>query len=183
MTQERKDQLYDEMFGWICEHIHDSKDLYITLHKHFGMSKEELHDHCIESLDEFFPQEDVKTQLEQKVEDCYKEFYASWLMKQPIDLIERAEEIASIQRMAEEFPSAVTEEDAEYLLRFKNPLEVVSDRWQSMNGSGTVVDDDMSHILWELRDRRDAEQGYEMESEYCEHTPPPAPQMIQQMSM
>ena len=110
--------------------------------------------------------EDVRSLLKQKVENCYKEFYASWLMKQPIDLVERAEEIASIQRMAEELPSAVTEEDAKYLLRFKNPLEVVSDRWQSMNGSGTVVDDDMSHILWELRDHRDAEQDYEMEPEY-----------------
>ena len=127
--------------------------------------------------------EDVRSLLKQKVEDCYKEFYASWLMKQPIDLIERAEEIASIQRMAEEFPSAVTEEDAEYLLRFKNPLEVVSDRWQSMNGSGTVVDDDMSHILWELRDRRDAERDYEMEPEYYEQPAPQSPKMTQQMPM
>jgi len=127
--------------------------------------------------------EDVRSLLKQKVEDCYKEFYDSWLMKQPIDLVERAEEIASIQRMAEELPSAVTEEDAAYLLRFKNPLEVVSDRWQSMNGSGTVVDDDMSHILWELRDRQDAECDYEMEPEYYEQTPTPTPQMTQQMSM
>ena len=55
MTQERKDQLYDEMLGWICEHINNDEDLYITLHKHFGMTKEELHENCIESLDAFFP--------------------------------------------------------------------------------------------------------------------------------
>ena len=67
MTQERKDQLYDEMFSWICENIKDSHDLYITLHEHFGMSKEELHDHCIESLDEYFPQEDVRAQFGQKI--------------------------------------------------------------------------------------------------------------------
>ena len=127
--------------------------------------------------------EDVRSLLKQKVEDCYKEFYNSWLMKQPIDLARRAEEIASIQRMAEELPSAVTEEDAKYLLRFKNPLEVVSDRWQSMNGSGTVVDGDMRHILWELRDRRDAEQEYEMEPEYYGQNSTPTPQMTQQMSM
>ena len=127
--------------------------------------------------------EDVRSLLKQKVEDCYKEFYDSWLLKQPIDLVERAEEIASIQRMVEELPDAVTEEDAAYLMRFKNPLEVVSDRWQSMNGSGTVVDDEMRHILWELRDRREAEQEYEMEPEYYGQTPTPTPQMAQQMSM
>ncbi len=54
MTTERKDELYDKMIAWICEQISDEVDLFYTLHHHFGMSKEELHDHCIESLDEYF---------------------------------------------------------------------------------------------------------------------------------
>lgn len=58
MTQERKDQLYDEMIAWICEHIKDDEDLFLTLNGHFGMTKEELHDHSIESLDRFFPDEE-----------------------------------------------------------------------------------------------------------------------------
>lgn len=111
---------------------------------------------------------DTRSLLKQKVNDCYQEFYHSWLMKQPIDLIKRAEEIASIQRMVEELPEAVTDEDAAYLLRFKNPLEVVADAWQGMNGSGTVVDDEMAHILWDIQDRRSAEQLYELEPEFCE---------------
>ena len=72
---------------------------------------------------------------------------------------------------------------AEYLLRFKNPLEVVSDSWQSMNGSGTVVDDEMFHILWELRDKQSAEFDYEMEPEYYEQPTPSSPEMTQQTSM
>lgn len=64
MTQERKDQLYDQMIAWICEHIKNDEDLFLTLNGHFGMSKEELHDHCIESLDSFFPNEDTEQTAE-----------------------------------------------------------------------------------------------------------------------
>lgn len=58
MTQERKDELYELMIAWICEHIPNDEDLYLTLHGQFGMTLDELHDHCIESLDEFFPKEE-----------------------------------------------------------------------------------------------------------------------------
>lgn len=109
---------------------------------------------------------DAKARLQQKLRDCYDDYYASWLKRSPAELIEQAEEISSVQRMRDELPGAVTEEDAEYLLRFRNPLEVVADRWQSMNGSGSVVDEDMTYILWELRDRQDAESDYEMEPEF-----------------
>jgi len=166
MTQERKDQLYDEMFGWICEHIHDSQDLYITLHEHFGMSKEELHYHCIESLDEFFPEEDARTQLSHKLKDCFEQYKAEWLQKRPDALIEDAMEIASVQRVFKELPEAVTDEDAAHLLRFKNPLEVVADAWQDANGFDSVIGDEMAHLLWEIRDRQAAEADYEMEPEY-----------------
>ena len=112
--------------------------------------------------------ENAKAALKEKLQTCFDRYKAGWLQKRPEVLIEEAEEIASVQRMFRELPDAVTEEDAEYLLRFKNPLEVVSDSWQSMNGSGTVVDDDMSYILWDLRDKQSAEFDYEMEPEfYC----------------
>ena len=58
MTQERKDQLYDQMIAWICEHHENDEDLFLVLTEHFGMSKAELHDHSIESLDRFFPTEE-----------------------------------------------------------------------------------------------------------------------------
>lgn len=127
--------------------------------------------------------ENAKAALKEKLQTCYERYKAGWLQKRPEVLIEEAEEIASVQRMFRELPDAVTEEDAEYLLRFKNPLEVVSDRWQSMNGSGTVVDDDMSYILWDLRDKQSAEFDYEMEPEYYEQPTPSSPEMTQQTSM
>ena len=66
MTQERKDQLFDEMLGWIGETVKGSEDLYGLLHNHFGMSQEELHECCIESLDELFPS-DARSRLKAKV--------------------------------------------------------------------------------------------------------------------
>lgn len=60
MTQNRKDELYEQMIAWICEHIKNDEDLFLTLNGHFGMTKEELHDHSIESLDRFFPNDDTE---------------------------------------------------------------------------------------------------------------------------
>lgn len=48
------------MIAWICEHIPNDEDLYLTLHGHFGMTKDELHEHCIDSLDRFFPEENTE---------------------------------------------------------------------------------------------------------------------------
>ena len=127
--------------------------------------------------------ENAKAALKEKLQTCYDRYKAGWLQKRPEVLSEEAEEIASVQRMFRELPDAVTEEDAEYLLRFKNPLEVVSDSWQSMNGSGAVVNDDMSYILWDLRDKQSAEFDYEMEPEYYDQPTPSSPEMTQQMSM
>ena len=127
--------------------------------------------------------ENAKAALKEKLQTCFDRYKAGWLQKRPEVLIEEAEEIASVQRMFRELPDAVTEEDAEYLLRFKNPLEVVSDSWQSMNGSGTVVDDDMSYILWDLRDKQSAEFDYEMEPEYYNQPTPSSPEMTQQTPM
>lgn len=175
MTQQRKDELYDQMIAWICEHIPDDEDLFRTLTGHFRMTREELHDHSIESLDRFFPEESARTRLKQKVNANYAEYEERWLQMSPAELIERCEELEAVTRMAKELPSAVSEEDAEYLLRFRNPLEVVSDEWISRNGiDSLIVDDEMSHLLWSLQDRGDAEQDYEMKPEFSDEDEAPS---------
>ena len=164
MTQERRDQLFDEMLGWISETVKSSEDLYGLLHDHLGMSQEELHECCIESLDEFFPS-DARSRLKAKVMENYDEFKAKWLKMEPIELIAICDEMESITRMMKELPFSVSEEDAKYLLRFKNPLEVVSSEWLSQNGWDTNVDDEMTHVLWQLTDRREVEELFELEDE------------------
>ncbi len=77
--------------------------------------------------------------------------------------------------MMKELPSAVSDEEALYLLRFKNPLEVVSNEWIGRNGMDSlVVDDEINHLLWALQDRGDAEQFYELEPEASEEDETPA---------
>ena len=104
MTAERKDELYDSMIGWICEHTDGGKELFHVLCEEFGMSQEELHDHCIESLDEFFTKEDIRTQFARKVQNCFAEYQASWKKLHPEELIEQAGEIHTIQQLRRSFP-------------------------------------------------------------------------------
>lgn len=55
MTQERKAQLCEWMLAWICEHITNDEDLFLTLHCHCGMTAEELHEYGIGHPDCFSP--------------------------------------------------------------------------------------------------------------------------------
>lgn len=113
--------------------------------------------------------------LKQKVNANFAEYKEQWLKMSPAELIDRCEELEAVTRMAQELPSAVSDEDAEYLLQFKNPLEVVSDEWISRNGiDSLIVDDEMSHLLWSLQDRGDAEQCYELEPEFSDDEEAPS---------
>lgn len=107
---------------------------------------------------------DPKKQLREKLETCYAEYHRQWMQLPAAELIQKAEEIAAVQLMAKEAPNQVSAEQAEYLLQFKNPLEVVSDSWLSENGSDvSVIDEELSHVLWRLVDTGDAEVIYETE--------------------
>ena len=65
LTQERKDQLYEAMIAWICEHVSDDKELFQILHGQFEMTKEGIHDHSISFLDTFFDKDEEKEQCPQ----------------------------------------------------------------------------------------------------------------------
>ncbi len=164
MTEERKDEILTAALKLIGTHLDEDENVARALERHLGMTAEEMRECGIEAADA--PVQDVRARFEQKLKDCFEDYKNQWLQKRPDALIEDAEEIASVQRMFKELPEAVTDEDAAYLLRFKNPLEVVADAWQDANGFGSVIDDEMTHMLWELRDRGDAEADYEMEPEY-----------------
>ncbi len=63
-------------------------------------------------------------------------------------------------------------EDLEYLLRFKNPLEVVRDQWVSEQSND--LSESIGHALWELRDKCAAEEDYELDTGW---TSPSGPSM------
>ena len=109
--------------------------------------------------------EDLKTQFTQKVQACFEEYQAKLQQLQPRELIASAGEIHSIQQLAKKLPGFASKEDMEYLVRFKNPLEVAADAWSNDVGY-SILDDDLEHVLWELRDRNGAEHDYELEPEF-----------------
>ena len=125
---------------------------------------------CLESCAETLMIAHPLMRLKDRVESNYQDFREQWLKMTPEELIVHCEKLEAVTRMAKELPGALTEEDAEYLLRFKNPLEIVSDEWTRRNsGCSLYMDDEMKHLLWELRDRGYADDAYELDAqEYSE---------------
>lgn len=109
---------------------------------------------------------EIKQAFEEKLGKNYAHFVIEWLTLQPTELIEKTEEIAATKLMAELLPEAASTDQMEYLLRFSNPLEVVRDKWIEENGSEMVHDDEMSHALWSITDKQDAEQDYELDEAF-----------------
>lgn len=110
---------------------------------------------------------DINMELSEKLEANYISFMKEWLKLEPLQLIEKAEEIAATKLVFEELKDGGYDMDhQECLLRFKNPLEVVRDKWIEENGSEMVHDEDMNHALWSIADKQDAEQDYELDEAY-----------------
>ena len=170
MTQERKDQLYDEMLGWICEHIKGDEDLYITLHEHFGMTKEELHDNSIDSLDDFFPDEtisDKRAMLLKKIDEEYDEFLDDLNSYDADNIITSAEYILSMKRVHEYIHKdyIIKDDQIDYFLNLDAPLDAICD-WYNPNEVDII--DDLDHAIWEIVDKglyMDDEQSGEMKME------------------
>ena len=110
---------------------------------------------------------DIEMELSEKLEANYITLMREWLKLEPLQLIEKAEEIAAAKLVFEELKNGgYDQEHLEYLLRFRNPLEVVRDKWIEENSSEIVHDEDMRHALWSIADMRDAEQDYELDEAY-----------------
>lgn len=105
--------------------------------------------------------------LRQKINAAYAEYLTGWLQMTPAELIERCTKITAVRQMKDELLSGIADEDAQYLLRFENPLEVVSDCRQ-LNLENGVIDEELRYMLWELRDRGNAEQDNPLDPEFME---------------
>ena len=71
--------------------------------------------------------------LKEKLESNLRDYRNDWLTLSKEELIDRAEEVYSVCVIAAFLPKTVSEEQAEYLLQFRNPLEVVNDEWLGRN--------------------------------------------------
>lgn len=67
MTDERKDELFNEAIYWITEHAIDNEELYRALSSTMGMTDEEIQECGIDYLNEYFTDNPEKTLLFSKV--------------------------------------------------------------------------------------------------------------------
>lgn len=107
-------------------------------------------------------QTEIALQFAHKVEDNWQEYRQKMLSLSKEALIEKAGEIVAVKLTRDVLTRpGLDKEVMEYLDRFENPLEVVSDSWLAeQDGDRSAAFD---HVLWVLRDRQAAEQEYEME--------------------
>ena len=99
-------------------------------------------------------------QLFYRLERNYSDFIAEWQALSPSELIKKAEEISATQLVKKNLLNSVTEENAAWLLRFENPLEILRDKWIEENGMEIVHDEELTHAIWAVMDCQDTESLY-----------------------
>lgn len=105
--------------------------------------------------------------FEEKIERRWQEYLQNMLEYPKAGLVDKADEIAAVKKVRETLLSPELDGGIrEYLDRFENPLEVASDRVLNEQDGG--ISAELRHVFWELCDKRDAEQDYELEPEYRE---------------
>ncbi|MBE7004561.1 MAG: hypothetical protein E7425_09835 [Ruminococcaceae bacterium] len=164
MTAERKDELLTAALKLIGTHLDEDENIARALERYLGMTTEEMRECGIEAAGA--PTQDVRACFEQKIRDCLSLHEEAWRNLMPAALVEQAEVIASYQFMARRTMQLAGEEEMAYLLRFKDPLEVLADYWNDRTGMSLTEDEEIGHVLWEIMDRQAAEADYEMEPEY-----------------
>lgn len=164
MTDERKGEILTAALKLIGTHMDEDENIVRALSEHLGMTTEEMRECGVLPTDH--QEQDTRAQYEQKVKDCLSQHEDAWRKLTPSALIEQAEVIASYQFMARRTIQLAGEEEMAYLLRFKDPLEVLADYWNDRTGMSLTEDEEVGHVLWEITDRQAAEADYEMEPEY-----------------
>ena len=108
---------------------------------------------------------DVIQRLNKKLDENYDAYMRELQGLDTEQLIDRAEEIAASTLVYGELQDGQYSMDyLEYLLRFENPLEVVRDQW--IGEQVVACNEKMTHVLWMISDKGDAEQVYELDASF-----------------
>lgn len=102
----------------------------------------------------------LEKRLQERIEANYRSYLQQFQNRPTSELIEQAAEIAAIKLVYDELMGGCNPDYADYLLRFENPLQLVSDQWLvEQNVSHT---DEMDHVLWSITDKGLGEGDYAM---------------------
>ena len=105
----------------------------------------------------------VIEKLEAVVKAEYEAKYKEWLNISHEELIEKADEISAAQFVKDNIHDSFTEEEAEYLLQFKEPLEILVNRITALNDPANIaVKEQFSDTVSEMYDKQDEYSDYEL---------------------
>ena len=107
--------------------------------------------------------ENAINKLESAIKEEYNTKYASWLNMSHEELIEKSDEISAARFVKDRIQDSFTEEEAEYLLQFKEPLEILVDRITALNDPTNIaVKEQFSDMVSEMYDKQDEYADYEL---------------------
>ena len=102
----------------------------------------------------------LEKKLQERIEANYRTYLQQLQNRPASDLIEQAAEIAAVKLVYDELMGGCNPDYVDYLLRFENPLQLVSDQWMTeQNASHT---DEIDHVLWNITDKGLGEGDYAM---------------------
>ena len=101
---------------------------------------------------------DCKKELKKKLSESYDRMMKLWMVLTPDRLVAAAGEIAAARFIHDNLVDAITEGDAEFLLGYNDPLNVVWKKWNEENGAMMAHDDGLAHCIGSLSARQ-AEEG------------------------
>lgn len=170
MTSDRKTYLLSKALSYMFNSDLDDDQLFDVLHNKMNMSKEELNEFSIHSLDYLFKAEEPTQRLRDKVNYCFGKFSEDLQRMSSDELIKNADTIHSVICSANYMFSAIGEDEARYLLRFKDPLAVVSDSWWNSQHAFDIGKElTMESVINNLMDRQDINGDYELDEEYISY--------------
>jgi hypothetical protein len=102
----------------------------------------------------------LERKLQERIEANYRSYLQQLHNRPAADLIEQAAEIAAVKLVYDELMGGCNPDYAEYLLRFENPLQLVSDQWLTEQNVSHA--DEMDHVLWSITDKGLGEGDYAM---------------------
>lgn len=107
--------------------------------------------------------ENMINKLESAIKERYNTKYAEWLNMSHEELIEKSDEIFAARFVKDNILGAFTEDEAEYLLQFKSPLEILVDRITALNDPNNIaVKEQFSDMVSEMYDKKDEYSDYEL---------------------
>lgn len=107
--------------------------------------------------------ENMINKLESAIKEGYNTKYAEWLNMSHEELIEKSDEISAARFVKDNIQDSFTEDEAEYLLQFKSPLEILVDRITALNDPNNIaVKEQFSDMVSETYDKKDEYSDYEL---------------------